>query len=150
MYALAEGLATKTPERAAATVVHCAAADRRRLAAAANQGRYYADCAPRRSSLPARDPRLARNVWEHSERLLGLEPGSAEPRARSDQEAEPSSGPRGTARGGDPGLGRSRSPGRGQGPGAATGGGCDGSSRDARNGWGRWDATGWCARDPGG
>ena len=121
LYALAEGLATKTPERAAATVVHCAAADRRRLAAAANQGRYYADCAPRRSSLPARDPRLARNVWEHSERLLGLEPGSAEPRARSDQEAEPSSGPRGTARG-RPGAGTVAVAGAGSGAGGSDGG----------------------------
>ena len=41
------------------------------------EGNYYADCNPRRSSLPARDPRLAKQLWEESERLLGMEPGSA-------------------------------------------------------------------------
>ena len=142
LYALAEGLATKTPERAAATVVHCAAADRRRLVAAANQGRYYADCAPRRSSLPARDPRLARNLWEHSERLLGMEPGSAEPRARNDPEAGASAGPSGL-RGGT---------GAGAGAGGAFGsaGGGDGAGAMAPPGSVGMDGDGGMARGGGG
>ena len=88
MFALAEGRLTRDARRAAATVVWCAAADRRRLAgglsgraAASPRGAttYYADCAPRKPSLPARDPRLARRLWEESERLLGMPPGAAKP-----------------------------------------------------------------------
>ena len=88
LFALAEGRLTRDARRAAATVVWCAAADRRRLAgglsgraAASPRGAttYYADCAPRKPSLPARDPRLARRLWEESERLLGMPPGAAKP-----------------------------------------------------------------------
>ena len=51
--------------------------------AAASRGatNYYADCAPRKPSLPARDPRLARRLWEESERLLGMPRGAAKPAA---------------------------------------------------------------------
>ena len=87
LFALAEGRVTRDARRAAATVVWCAAAERRRLAApsgaAASRGatNYYADCAPRKPSLPARDPRLARRLWEESERLLGMPRGAAKPAA---------------------------------------------------------------------
>ena len=81
---------TRDARRAAATVVWCAAADRRRLAAPGAAGsssrgatNYYADCAPRKPSLPARDPRLARRLWEESERLLGMPRGAAKPAARN-------------------------------------------------------------------
>ena len=46
----------------------------------ARSGCYYADCAATKCSLPARDPRLARALWETSERLCGMAPGSALPR----------------------------------------------------------------------
>ena len=91
LFALAEGRVTRDARRAAATVVWCAAADRRRLAAPGAAGsssrgatNYYADCAPRKPSLPARDPRLARRLWEESERLLGMPRGAAKPAARND------------------------------------------------------------------
>ena len=90
LFALAEGRVTRDARRAAATVVWCAAADRRRLAAPGAAGspsrgatNYYADCAPRKPSLPARDPRLARRLWEESERLLGMPRGAAKPAARN-------------------------------------------------------------------
>ena len=97
LFALAEGRVTRDARRAAATVVWCAAADRRRLAEGlGSRGRaaadargattYYADCAPRRPSLPARDPRLARRLWEESERLLGMPRGVAKPADVSDVE----------------------------------------------------------------
>ena len=95
LFALAEGRLTRDARRAAATVVWCAAADRRRLAgglsgraAASPRGAttYYADCAPRKPSLPARDPRLARRLWEESERLLGMPRGAAKPADVSDVE----------------------------------------------------------------
>ncbi|KAM6315552.1 dehydrogenase/reductase SDR family member 13 [Podargus strigoides] len=35
-------------------------------------GRYFADCRPQEPSPPARDDRRARELWEASERLLGL------------------------------------------------------------------------------
>ena len=89
LFALAEGRVTRDA-RAAATVVWRAAADRRRLAAPGAAGsssrgatNYYADCAPRKPSLPARDPRLARRLWEESERLLGMPRGAAKPAARN-------------------------------------------------------------------
>ena len=44
------------------------------------RGCYYADCGARKCSLPARDPRLARALWDESERLCGMEPGSALPK----------------------------------------------------------------------
>uniref|UniRef100_A0A7S0ILR8 Ketoreductase (KR) domain-containing protein n=1 Tax=Micromonas pusilla TaxID=38833 RepID=A0A7S0ILR8_MICPS len=73
----------KTPEQAAATVLYCAClgsgfgftAD-----GLARSGCYYADCAATKCSLPARDPRLARALWETSERLCGMAPGGALPR----------------------------------------------------------------------
>lgn len=46
----------------------------------ARSGCYYADCAATKCSLPARDPRLARALWETSERLCGMETGTALPR----------------------------------------------------------------------
>jgi len=86
LFALADGRVSRDARRAAATVVWCAAADRRRLSgrhggflAAQRATNYYADCAPRKPSLPARDPRLAKKVWEESERLLGMSPGTARP-----------------------------------------------------------------------
>jgi WW domain-containing oxidoreductase len=108
--ALMRGRLTKTPETAAATVARCAAAERRALEGAGSDfgegdraGRYHADCAPRRSSLPARDPRLARALWEESERLLGMKPGEARPapeRARSESGREGAGGERGRGVGG--------------------------------------------------
>ena len=84
LFSFARGRRTKTPEQAAATMVFCAArvgvADLPTAPSAVDQGAcYYADCHPRRSSLPARDPRLARNLWDESEKLVGLQPGTAAP-----------------------------------------------------------------------
>tara|TARA_B110000977_G_scaffold167412_2_gene216005 strand:+ start:18198 stop:19604 length:1407 start_codon:yes stop_codon:yes gene_type:complete len=85
LFALADGRVTREVNRAAATVVWCAAAERKRLQVSQNLQNsqqvtnYYADCASRKPSLPARDPRLAKRLWEESERLLGMPIGSAKP-----------------------------------------------------------------------
>lgn len=75
-------LLLKTPEQAAATVLYCACTGSGFGFTAdglARSGCYYADCAATKCSLPARDPRLARALWETSERLCGMAPGSALP-----------------------------------------------------------------------
>ena len=75
-------LLLKTPEQAAATVLYCACTGSGFGFTAdglARSGCYYADCAATKCSLPARDPRLARALWETSERLCGMASGSALP-----------------------------------------------------------------------
>lgn len=61
----------------AETPVHCAAQPGlERLS-----GRYFADCRPREPWPPARDDRLARALWEASERMVGLGGGGGSPSA---------------------------------------------------------------------
>jgi hypothetical protein len=80
LFPLAKNAIARSPERAAATVVWCAAAERKRLKnTQLKNTNYYQDCASRKPSLPARDPRLAKQLWEESERLLGMRVGSAKP-----------------------------------------------------------------------
>ena len=74
VFQMIKGIATKTAAQAAATPTLCLA---RNVGTA--RGCYYADCAPARSSLPSRDPRLAKALWRESERMCGLAEGEAAP-----------------------------------------------------------------------
>ena len=61
-----------TVEQAAATPLYCLTSPN--LPA----GTYFSDCAPAKSSLPSRDPRLAAKLWEYSEEVCGLIPAEKE------------------------------------------------------------------------
>ncbi|KAK2525635.1 hypothetical protein Q9966_011365 [Columba livia] len=61
----------------AETPVHCAA----QPGLERFSGRYFADCRPREPWPPARDDRLARALWEASERMVGLGGGGGGPSA---------------------------------------------------------------------
>ena len=62
------GLFLKTPEEGARTSIHLACA--RELEGVS--GRYFAKCRERTPAAHARDPELARRLWERSEGLTGL------------------------------------------------------------------------------
>ena len=103
--ALMRGRLTKTPETAAATVAvrggGARALEGRLGSGRGPRGRYHADCAPRRSSLPARDPRLARALGGRA--AAGDEAGEARPapeRARSEGGRGGAGGERGRGVGG--------------------------------------------------
>jgi len=55
-------------EDAAATPLYCLTAD------TLPEGTYFNNCAPVKSSLPSRDPRLASKLWEFSEEMCGIAP----------------------------------------------------------------------------
>lgn len=61
----------------AGTSLHCAA----QPGLERFSGRYFADCRPREPWPPARDDRLARALWEASERLVGLGADGGSPSA---------------------------------------------------------------------
>lgn len=58
----------RSPERGADTIVHLAASPR----SADETGGYWVDCQRRPPARRGRDDRLARDLWERSEQLLGL------------------------------------------------------------------------------
>jgi retinol dehydrogenase-12 len=57
-----------TPEQGARTTLHCATSDE----AALSSGQYWYECHPKTPSRPARDPELARRLWERSAEWVGL------------------------------------------------------------------------------
>ena len=62
------GLFLKTPEQGARTSLHLACSPE----LDGVSGRYFAKCRERRPAAHARDPELARRLWERSEELTGL------------------------------------------------------------------------------
>jgi NAD(P)-dependent dehydrogenase (short-subunit alcohol dehydrogenase family) len=65
-------LVFKTPEQGARTSVHLCSAPR----IDAPNGSYFVNERPARSSALARDPDVARRLWEESERMVGIEAGA--------------------------------------------------------------------------
>jgi NAD(P)-dependent dehydrogenase (short-subunit alcohol dehydrogenase family) len=59
-------LALISPEKGARTSLHCATS----ASAAAETGLYYDECRPKTPSRVARDPELARTLWERSEQWV--------------------------------------------------------------------------------
>jgi WW domain-containing oxidoreductase len=65
-FALALRPFTKSIEQGAATTVYCATADELERSG----GQYFRDCKPHAMSQGARDSELAKQLWEHTERLV--------------------------------------------------------------------------------
>ncbi|XP_025904393.1 retinol dehydrogenase 12-like [Nothoprocta perdicaria] len=72
LFALA-GPFMKSPEEGATSTIFCAVSEE----AAGISGKYFSsDCRLALPAAPARDPRLARQLWDESERLTGLAAGA--------------------------------------------------------------------------